>query len=1808
MKNFQKDKLHKSIVVCGENKGFTLTEIIVTLVVMIIVAGVSAAAIINWQQHTKFRRQNENAKSIFTAASNQLTSLNAGNSLETFTDNFKNASGAYVKNCTPIDVTWLTNEAGVYYSDAKDVWTNDAAYSIISIRTHKGDYSKLVSGTLNSEEAKLVFKLLSDYITDSSILNSAIAIEFSPEAGQVFAVCCSDDNDFLYYEYETETGNPLIDERDEPYRKDIMVGYFGTDKLSVDQRDPAPIISAKINAEAVNGDIFGLDIYSADPDIKNTLEKYNYEITLRQKNLSYRVLFTASDSNKIKEKWNEVSLTFTKYKDNGSLENKNVTVKVPAKYVQIGDVKHVYFAFDAVDLKAQTYYFNITDSGDDDYKVFDNTYSFARFVRIFEGMSIENITFEIESISGKNNNNNENVQIDKGDVAYPASSDSNTVPSCPLFASRLVAEDITYTIDNIRHLYNIRYIEECISGGFLNGELAKERKYLVSSDMDWKAFIERRSLFAGSAGWLSISRENGAVNISPETKMDFPSFAKLRVDAILKSSRDDENRIISNIDIDYESNGLYKIIDIVDEYSAGLFIINEGQISGLELEKINVNGSKTTGCLAAANKGKINKIEISGNSSVKGGNATGGLVGDNLAGANVDEIKIDSDLTISGGNFTGGLFGINRSNVFGLYEINPKSVKGNYFVGGLIGGNLTKLEEDKVLKIRDGKIPQYIKGYSFVGGVIGYNSLSIDDLDINLAIRQLNEAVNGHVYSDASFSAANDFNTDSFVKTSLTASNDKKLTIEAKEYYFDDDRGDYVGTNDMPVMISEYDEDDEKGLNALSHAAGLIAFNSKYSEVVSDCLVETDLKGIETEYTYEQRIPGTGTKKYYIKLVNGGIQGAFEYLVGLAEFELNYSSSGRKYTFSKSGVLGLVEFSGELECLEGGLGTEATPNGSIRYYTTADLDYLYEAGKSITVKVKKRVGIRTYEQKVTYNVIRSYTGQPEEWHTTTATVNKGEYYGGIVAENYGTVTQNKLVKADIKGEREIGGLVAENHEGAVLNVGADLEVELESERNNKYNEAAYKNKLNAGGLVATNQGEILNTKKTEGSEETEFITVKVRKIKAYSDAGGLIAVQNSKKVLNLSRFYLDIRPAKEEEVELGEETARVISESLSAASLIGTATTDINISECINKLNIEANKNAAGMVGRIYGNNSSYLKNLLNLGNVEAKDEEGHAAGILADTFHDGEHTINDLYITSCVNAGKMAGYGTAGIAVNTDGKGTFNSCRNYGLKIDPEDEAKTVSLDAGITLGLSKQLAYCLDGADNSRHISADENKEYLNFYFGDEDLLYDNRYKVQSQYIYGFYEGDFAADPHCYFSQSMYKGTDDNGKDKENTSKPCHMTDLSGGINDIASYVLDKNTEAVESPDDSSYPDGMGIFDLNGPNVTRGITTYKTYGVYANEILDSKGKFNPTAVNSVSLAWNNATIDYPTVISENLQEMVNRVNAYILIHTENQQNAGEIWSRYYAASYSYADGNWTFINKNPSQGSLDYWIGYFYNNPDQYENDEDVKILNQAINICFGASQSDAVDYFTAFFLDEYIKYITENGEGISYEDYMAYIWPKYIDHLYDLLHPYVTYDYQIQVKAVDANGNEKNCYYLRSCTVVDEAYKFDTLNLSDTANSDGDAIDISKVVAINIEIRNVATNVKAFKDKVSLRAIYWQPADEESLVPMNSSINMEFIEVAFDDALEAAKPEHETALTSYKSDDDDYLVRFKGAGTDITGLSDDPSPVSNEGWNIKTGYKMMEEEDKKYLDFLKKIKDSGSSLTVQPDLTPLPKLDED
>ena len=52
-------------------------------------------------------------------------------------------------------------------------------------------------------------------------------------------------------------------------------------------------------------------------------------------------------------------------------------------------------------------------------------------------------------------------------------------------------------------------------------------------------------------------------------------------------------------------------------------------------------------------------------------------------------------------------------------------------------------------------------------------------------------------------------------------------------------------------------------MEAISHAAGLIGFNSKYSEVIVDCPVETDIRGKLTSYSY-LGVADTSNVKYYL--------------------------------------------------------------------------------------------------------------------------------------------------------------------------------------------------------------------------------------------------------------------------------------------------------------------------------------------------------------------------------------------------------------------------------------------------------------------------------------------------------------------------------------------------------------------------------------------------------------------------------------------------------------------------------------------------------------------------------------------------------------------------------------------------------------------------------------------------------------------------------------------------------------------------------------------------------------------------------
>ena len=64
------------------SSGFTTVELIVVLVILVILLSASVAGLLSWQKYSAFKRNNEYAKSLFTAAQSALTHYKVSGKLE----------------------------------------------------------------------------------------------------------------------------------------------------------------------------------------------------------------------------------------------------------------------------------------------------------------------------------------------------------------------------------------------------------------------------------------------------------------------------------------------------------------------------------------------------------------------------------------------------------------------------------------------------------------------------------------------------------------------------------------------------------------------------------------------------------------------------------------------------------------------------------------------------------------------------------------------------------------------------------------------------------------------------------------------------------------------------------------------------------------------------------------------------------------------------------------------------------------------------------------------------------------------------------------------------------------------------------------------------------------------------------------------------------------------------------------------------------------------------------------------------------------------------------------------------------------------------------------------------------------------------------------------------------------------------------------------------------------------------------------------------------------------------------------------
>lgn len=204
--------------------GFTLVELIVSFSIMLMLSSLSVVGILAYQDYADFRRQNSYAQTLFTAAQTQLT----GYSVRGQTEKLKDAAAGSVdleRVVTPSGVSALESGEG----------TNAKSGTVYYLIGNKDTYKAYLNGEYsNRKDAdslgyQALYDIFDEFLFDKSILDASIAIEFNPDQGEVYSVLYSEKCSSFTYTSTTRNGRVNILDRQEAYRSEYLVGYFGLD-------------------------------------------------------------------------------------------------------------------------------------------------------------------------------------------------------------------------------------------------------------------------------------------------------------------------------------------------------------------------------------------------------------------------------------------------------------------------------------------------------------------------------------------------------------------------------------------------------------------------------------------------------------------------------------------------------------------------------------------------------------------------------------------------------------------------------------------------------------------------------------------------------------------------------------------------------------------------------------------------------------------------------------------------------------------------------------------------------------------------------------------------------------------------------------------------------------------------------------------------------------------------------------------------------------------------------------------------------------------------------------------------------------------------------------------------------------------------------------------------------------------------------------------------------------------------------------------------------------------------------------------
>lgn len=732
---------------CRSNRGFTLVEMIVTMMLLSILLTISVMGLLAWQDWSDFNQANEYAETMFLSAQNQLSEYNANGTLEDFAKQTKKYSPAKVK----LDSIYY-EEGKAYTEDS--VWVTKDKGTLVSVCANKGDYSLYAAGkTTTSPTAPIVYQLLESYLYDTSILNDAICVEFSLEDGQVFSVLyCgkANDNDeesFVYSGSDNNLrGQVNIASRYESYRKDRMLGYYGVDTLSTalkGTKEKPSIDEVKLN----NEDTLNLSFKVSKP--ANAAQKMNYDITVYDVDSDFCTSENMADGVPVMK----FTLNGAKIKNYANRQAQNCAI---TRYVkdetgtwsaqELGEFPVLAWSdadgtirvvLDAADFQATSasYEMNLSilrDTSKADKVAnanfkFKSTYTFHRF-----GLDANKIKCSIKGYGAAYDTTTERQSNQS--YVYFAEENNNTDA-----AKKVV--NYNYSIANARHLYNMRYVTDItanteksvdelrLSSAHYEQDTKKTLAchFQLSEDIDWTKFVASGSFYNTNGNDININLNDATESLAES----FISMKQLRAeDSLDGKNADGESYTIKGLTMSQAGNALCMLYtdketgDADEKKPVGLFATNYGTIGNLKLYEVQITSpGDYVGSFAGI--------------TVYGKNLTGETAGilKNLEVVN-DDVDAETASFVKGNSYVGGITGTLIADSDSVVSAvtwkelsNAAKVTGLSHVGGVVGELRTEKNRSTAITLEDcentGAVYAVVKdgedkkNSKFIGGIAG---------------------------------------------------------------------------------------------------------------------------------------------------------------------------------------------------------------------------------------------------------------------------------------------------------------------------------------------------------------------------------------------------------------------------------------------------------------------------------------------------------------------------------------------------------------------------------------------------------------------------------------------------------------------------------------------------------------------------------------------------------------------------------------------------------------------------------------------------------------------------------------------------------------------------------------------------------------------------------------------------------------------------------------------------------------------------------------------------------------------------------